>query len=324
MKFRMNELRQIIREAMRNAYKILGITKTATQDEIKQAYRRKAMEFHPDRNLGRDSTKDMVDVNVARDILMDPVKRRALDYELANQSEPSAAKRNNVRDEFWKKARAAEKAREEAKDRQQRAAGPRQRATAAPPPWSSPSSSNERRFNFIGGNSSKFWKVKKVPGDIPGVTRAIITYGRIGSDGQTAYYSFTSPAEADHFISKKIQEKLAKGYQEVMKRPSTPADQGSHATKQDDAKRSQSKDPNWADKKVEDDMKKGYTSPDGSERKIYGKKGKFDVHTRVKSKVYGKSGSKFKAGDKASVKPEKGKLKVTRSDGHTQEWDSEE
>jgi curved DNA-binding protein CbpA len=37
-------------------YQVLGITKDASQSDIKKAYRSKAMELHPDRNQGKDTT----------------------------------------------------------------------------------------------------------------------------------------------------------------------------------------------------------------------------------------------------------------------------
>ena len=65
-------------------YKVLGCAKTATEHEIKKAYRKASLKWHPDRNNESEesrerATKMMHDVNMARDILMDAEKRRRYD-----------------------------------------------------------------------------------------------------------------------------------------------------------------------------------------------------------------------------------------------------
>ncbi len=61
-------------------YKALGVEKTATQDEIKKAYRKLANKYHPDKTKGDKAAEEKFkDVNEANEILSDPVKRNKYD-----------------------------------------------------------------------------------------------------------------------------------------------------------------------------------------------------------------------------------------------------
>jgi len=62
-------------------YQILGILSNASADEIKTAYRKMSLKWHPDRNAGVDVTKEMQDINEAYAILKDRVKRLRYDSE---------------------------------------------------------------------------------------------------------------------------------------------------------------------------------------------------------------------------------------------------
>ena len=58
-------------------YQILGVARSATEKEIKQAYRRLARKYHPDVNPGDKSTEARFkEINEAHDILSDPEKRK--------------------------------------------------------------------------------------------------------------------------------------------------------------------------------------------------------------------------------------------------------
>ena len=61
-------------------YKVLGVAKTATPDEIKKAYRKLALELHPDKTKGDKAAEEKFkDVNEANEVLSDPVKRKKYD-----------------------------------------------------------------------------------------------------------------------------------------------------------------------------------------------------------------------------------------------------
>ncbi len=58
-------------------YKILGVSKSASQDEIKKAYRKLALQHHPDRHGGEDV--EFKKINEAYQVLSDPQKRSQYD-----------------------------------------------------------------------------------------------------------------------------------------------------------------------------------------------------------------------------------------------------
>jgi len=60
-------------------YKILGVEKNASQDDIKKAYRALSLKWHPDRNSGPDATKVYQSINAAYEILSDEAKRKEHD-----------------------------------------------------------------------------------------------------------------------------------------------------------------------------------------------------------------------------------------------------
>ena len=67
----------------------------------------------------------------------------------------------------------------------------------------------KRRFEFVEGTSSKFWTIFVQGADVS------VTYGRIGTAGQTNNKQFPNASDANKHAEKLIREKLAKGYLEA-------------------------------------------------------------------------------------------------------------
>lgn len=64
----------------RDYYEVLEVTKTATAEEIKKAYRKKAIQFHPDKNPGDKTAEEKFkEAAEAYDVLSNPDKRARYD-----------------------------------------------------------------------------------------------------------------------------------------------------------------------------------------------------------------------------------------------------
>lgn len=71
-------------------YSRLGVSRSASYDDIRNAYRRLAKELHPDVNTGKQAEEQFKKVSAANDILSDPVRRRQYDRgEINANGEPA-------------------------------------------------------------------------------------------------------------------------------------------------------------------------------------------------------------------------------------------
>ena len=65
---------------MEDLYAVLGVSKTASQSEIKSAYRKLAVKYHPDKNPGDKAAEEKFKkISAAYDVLSDETKRRQYD-----------------------------------------------------------------------------------------------------------------------------------------------------------------------------------------------------------------------------------------------------
>jgi curved DNA-binding protein len=65
--------------AQRDYYEVLGVPRTASQEEIKAAYRRLARKYHPDVNKAKDATEKFKEATAAYEVLSDGQKRKLYD-----------------------------------------------------------------------------------------------------------------------------------------------------------------------------------------------------------------------------------------------------
>jgi len=71
---------------IKNYYQILGLKNTATNEEIKKAYRELAIQFHPDKNPNnKESEEKFKSIAEANEILSNPTKRAVFDQQLLDE-----------------------------------------------------------------------------------------------------------------------------------------------------------------------------------------------------------------------------------------------
>src|ERR671930_2054509 len=63
----------------KDLYKVLGVDKKASQDDIKKAYRKLARQYHPDTNNDSGAEERFKEISEAYDVLGDPEKRKSYD-----------------------------------------------------------------------------------------------------------------------------------------------------------------------------------------------------------------------------------------------------
>lgn len=84
-------------------YSILEISQSATQADIKIAFKTQAIKWHPDKNIGIDTTTKMQEINEAYLILKDSDARRRYDIEYTNFKEFKKQEQYNRAENKYKK-----------------------------------------------------------------------------------------------------------------------------------------------------------------------------------------------------------------------------
>src|SRR5260370_8948572 len=63
----------------RDYYEVLGVSRNASDDELKKSFRRLAKQYHPDANKEQGAETRFIEINEAYEVLSDPQKRAAYD-----------------------------------------------------------------------------------------------------------------------------------------------------------------------------------------------------------------------------------------------------
>lgn len=316
------------------AMKIIGLSNLTTIDDMNRAYRKKAVELHPDRNKHPDANRQMVQLNVAKDRLVDFFNKgeKLGDqssgtrspwgdwYDPRQQSEREwrayEEKRRREREEARKREADAYAARQRAQQQRAREQQARARSYGGDQHKVGDVVIN-RKFQFNDPykgqkGSHKFWSIGVFKLN-ENEWQATIQHGRIGSKGVVHNYKFSSLPSARRFAEDMIFSKMKKGYQEVT---ANPFNQASGQTKQ----ASQRQQPG------QQQTKQTSTGPE-KQRTVYGRHGRFSVHTRVGGQVFGNpKWSVFRRGEKVVTSKSGKNLNVKHPDSQswTQTWEPED
>ena len=82
-------VRQILAKKKKGHYEVLGVSKTASDDEIKKSYRKLALSVHPDKNKADKADEAFKAIGTAFAVLSDPAKRRNYDLGGDDDGEPT-------------------------------------------------------------------------------------------------------------------------------------------------------------------------------------------------------------------------------------------
>lgn len=84
--------------SQKDPYLTLGVSRTATTEQIRRSYKQLAREWHPDKNPNPEAEKRFVDINQAYEVLSDPEKRKKFDrygsYEATEMPEGGGGQNN--------------------------------------------------------------------------------------------------------------------------------------------------------------------------------------------------------------------------------------